>query len=38
MQVLDIVTELLKYILTGKIESNKDEMLYTGIGLKSGLW
>lgn len=37
MQVLDIVAKLLKYTLTGKVESNKDEMLYAGIGLKSGL-
>ena len=32
MQVLRIVTKLLKYALTGKIKNRKVGMYYTGIG------
>ncbi len=37
MQVLSIVSKLLKYTLTGKIKNRKAEVYYTGLGLKSGV-
>ena len=35
MQVLSIVTKLMKYTLTGKMENRKDWVSYTGLGLNS---